>query len=105
MRGNITRRGKASWQLKFDVGSGNGKRATRYATVRGTYKDAQKELTRLLSESDKGTLVDPTKLTALNIFAVGSGNSMGLRRPASTTIATPSSDKQFPLSVTSIFKS
>jgi hypothetical protein len=35
MRGNITRRGKASWQLKFDVGSANGKRQTRYATVRG----------------------------------------------------------------------
>jgi integrase len=35
MRGNITRRGKASWQLKFDVASDSGKRQQRYATVRG----------------------------------------------------------------------
>jgi hypothetical protein len=52
MRGNITRRGKNSWQLKFDVPSINGKRQQRYATVRGTFKDAQKELTRLLGEAD-----------------------------------------------------
>jgi hypothetical protein len=39
MRGNITRRGKASCQLKFDVGSANGKRVkTRYATVRALTK-------------------------------------------------------------------
>jgi integrase len=63
MRGNITRRGKASWQLKFDVGSVHGKRQTRYATVRGTYKDAQRQLTRLLSSADQGTLPDPSHMT------------------------------------------
>ena len=45
MRGNITRRGKLSWQIKFDAPALDGKRQQRYATVRGTYKDAQKELT------------------------------------------------------------
>ena len=63
MRGNITRRGKASWQLKFDVGAVNGKRQTRYATVRGTRQDAQRELTRLLKAADDGVLPDPNKLT------------------------------------------
>jgi integrase len=63
VRGNITRRGKSSWQLKFDVGSANGKRQTRYATVRGTHKDAQKELTRLLGAADAGTLPDPSNAT------------------------------------------
>ena len=63
MRGNITRRGKASWQLKFDVGAVNGKRQTRYATVRGTHKDAQKELTRLLGAADEGALPDPSHAT------------------------------------------
>ena len=63
MRGNITKRGKASWQLKFDVGAVNRKRQTRYATVRGTHKDAQKELTRLLKAADDGVLPDPNKLT------------------------------------------
>jgi integrase len=63
MRGNITRRGKASWQLKFDLGVVNGKRQTRYATARGTYKDAQRELTRLISAADAGTLTDLSKIT------------------------------------------
>jgi integrase len=63
MRGNITKRGKQSWQIKFDVGTTKGKRQTRYATVRGTYKDAQKELTRLLTAADTGTLPDPSRQT------------------------------------------
>ena len=63
MRGNITRRGKSSWQLKFDVGTIDGKRRTRYATVRGSRQDAQRELTRLLKAADDGTLTDPSKVT------------------------------------------
>ena len=62
MRGNITRRGK-SWQIKFDVPSIDGKRQQRYATVRGTYKAAQKELTKLLNAADEGTLPDPSSAT------------------------------------------
>ncbi len=51
MTGNITRRGKNSWRLKFDTGERGsaGKRLTRYVTVRGTKKQAQAELTRLLA--------------------------------------------------------
>ncbi len=57
----ITRRGKRSWQLKFDVGiDAKGKRKTRYVTVRGTHQKAQKELTRLLAQADAGTLPDPS---------------------------------------------
>ena len=63
MRGNITKRGN-SWQLKFDVSAADGKRRTRYHTVRGgSYKDAQKELTRLLNLADTGTLPDPSSAT------------------------------------------
>jgi cytidylate kinase len=50
MRGNITKRGKNSWQLKFDVSARDG-------------KDAHKELTRLLNAADAGTLPDPTRVT------------------------------------------
>jgi hypothetical protein len=63
MRGNIRKRGKHSYQLKFDDGSVNGKRRTRWITVKGTYKDAQKELTRLLTAADEGTLPDPSNAT------------------------------------------
>src|SRR5262245_48443427 len=61
-RGNITRRGQSSWQLKFDDARGV-KRRTRYVTVRGTRRDAQKELTRLLGQADAGTLVNSGKIT------------------------------------------
>jgi integrase len=65
MRGNITRRGKSSWRLKFDRGNDpvTGKRQTHVVNVRGKRQDAQRELTRLLSEADKGTLVEPSNVT------------------------------------------
>jgi hypothetical protein len=62
-RGNITRRGKTSWRLKFDVPGVNGERGIRYVTVKGKRQDAERELTRLLNEADRGTLVDPNKIT------------------------------------------
>jgi integrase len=64
MRGNITRRGRNSWRIKFDVGSdASGRRKTRYVTVRGKRQDAEKELTRLLGQADTGTLPEPSKVT------------------------------------------
>ena len=65
MTGNITRRGANSWRLKFDTDRDpvTGKRTIRYATVRGTKKQAQAELTRLLASRNEGTLVKPTKVT------------------------------------------
>src|SRR3546814_516314 len=65
MKGSIIRRGKESWRLKFDIGRdpANGKRLTRYVTVRGKKQDAQRELNRLLHQVDEGTLVEPSKLT------------------------------------------
>jgi integrase len=65
MRGNITRRGKSSWRLKFDLGRdpATGERITRLVTVRGKRQDAEKELTRLLTASDAGTLVEPSAMT------------------------------------------
>ena len=65
MKGNITRRGKNSWRLKFDTGRDpvTGKRDTQFVTVQGTKRDAQQELTRLLASRDAGTLVEPSKVT------------------------------------------
>ena len=63
MRGSIAKRGKNSWQLRFDAAPIDGKRKRRHVTVRGTYKDAQKELTRLLRSTDDGTLLEPTLVT------------------------------------------
>src|SRR4051812_34216085 len=65
-RGNITRRGKSSWRLKFETGDrdpATGKRRTRFVTVRGTKREAQAELIRLLAEVETGTSVAPPRLT------------------------------------------
>src|SRR5215468_1280722 len=63
-RGNITRRGKNSWRLKFEAGTdAAGKRKTRYITFKGKHQDAQRELTRLLGAADAGTLPEPSKTT------------------------------------------
>jgi integrase len=63
-RGTIRRRGKASWELKFDVGTdAKRKRKTRYVTVRGSREDAEKRLTQLLRERDTGSAIDPSKTT------------------------------------------
>jgi integrase len=66
MSGNITRRGAHSWRLKFEACERDpvtGKRRTRYVTVRGTKKDAQRELNRLLSLVDSGFYVEPSTLS------------------------------------------
>jgi integrase len=67
-RGNITKRGKNSWQLKFDVPSIDGQRQQRYATVRGTYREAQAKLIHLLNSSNEGTLPDPSSATVSEYF-------------------------------------
>ena len=63
--GHIRPRGPGAWELKFDLGRHpiTGKRQVRYATVRGSKRDAQLELRRLLGAVDKGQHVDPGKLT------------------------------------------
>jgi integrase len=77
-RGNITKRGKESWQLKWDTGTLNGKRQTHYATVRGTYKDAQRELTNQLKATDDGSLSEPTRMTVGDFMRRWLDNAAGL---------------------------
>ena len=65
MRGNITRRGRLSWRLKFDVGSdpATGKRITKFVTLRGTRRQAQAEANKILAAVAGGTHVDPSAET------------------------------------------
>jgi integrase len=65
MKGHIRQRGPETWLLKFDVGRDplTGKRITRYATVHGGKRDAQRELSKYLAQVGDGVYVDPTKLT------------------------------------------
>ena len=63
--GCIVRRGRRSWRLKYELPADteSGKRRTAYATVKGTRRDAEKELRARLSAIDKGVHVDPSALT------------------------------------------
>jgi integrase len=64
MRGHIRRRGNSSWELKLDLGRGpDGKRRTVYKTVRGSKRDAQAEIARLLAAQASGVPVEPNKLS------------------------------------------
>jgi integrase len=64
MKGHIQKRGN-HWRLKFDLGSdpATGRRLTRYISFRGSKREAQKELARIISQVSTGTFVDPSKLT------------------------------------------
>jgi integrase len=64
--------------MKFDVEAPDGKRRTRYVTFRGTYKEAKRELTRLLSSADAGTLPDPSNLTVAGYLSVWLDHATGL---------------------------
>src|SRR5712692_955440 len=65
MTGHIRRRGERSWELKFDIGTdpATGKRLTRYHSFKGTKRDGQIELTRLMAGATDGNYVDPSKAT------------------------------------------
>ena len=65
MNGSITRRGKKSWRIKYDLPRDHetGERRIAYATIRGKRAVAEKELRRRLTALDKGMHVDPSALT------------------------------------------
>ncbi len=64
MKGHIRRRGKKSWAIVIELGrDAHGKRKQRWHSVKGTKRDAEQELHRLLHSVAMGTYVDPHKVT------------------------------------------
>jgi integrase len=64
MRGHVRRRGARSWAVVVDLGrDASGKRKQKWHTVRGTRRDADRELARILRELDTGTYTEPSKMT------------------------------------------
>jgi integrase len=64
MRGNITKRGKTSYRIKFELPLGkDGKRTYHTETVRGSYEDAERALARQISAMHGGTYVEASRET------------------------------------------
>jgi integrase len=63
MRGHIRRRGVQSWELKYDTDRADGERRTVYRSFKGTRRQAQTELNRLLARVADGGHIDPSWLT------------------------------------------
>ena len=79
--GHIRQRGPGSWELKYDIGRDpvTGRRIIKYATVRGTKRDAQRELRARLNAVDKGVHADAGKMTFadwLNEWLAGAAHTV-----------------------------
>jgi integrase len=63
--GSIRQRTPGSYELRYSIGTdpATGRRKSAVATVRGTQKDAERELRRLLRAVDEGEHVDPNRVT------------------------------------------
>lgn len=64
MKGHVRKRGEGTWAVVLDIGRDEkGKRRQKWHAVRGTKKDAERELARLLHEMNTGSYVEPSRLT------------------------------------------
>ena len=70
MRGHIRKRAKNTWTIVVDYGrdSLTGKRQQQWITIPGTKRDAEKKLSDLLYQLDRGSFVKSTKLTLGDFF-------------------------------------
>jgi hypothetical protein len=73
MSGHIRRRGEQSWELKYEAGTDprTGKRITRYQSFKGTKREAQAELIRLMDAVRRGDYIDPSKVTVSEFLIAG----------------------------------
>jgi len=70
MRGHIRRRGGkrgvTTWEIKFEIGD-RGRRRIAYRSFKGSRREAQAELARLLAQVQTGAHVDSDKLTVIEL--------------------------------------
>ncbi len=63
-RGQVIERGKDTYLVRIYLGQGeNGKRRYYNKTINGTRKEAQRHLTSVLGDLDRGTFAEPSKET------------------------------------------
>ena len=71
MTGHIRRRGERSWELKFEAGTdpATGKRLTQYHSFKGTKREAQRKLTELIEQVNKGAFIKQSRETVAEFMA------------------------------------
>jgi hypothetical protein len=92
MTGHIRRRGKESWELKFDLGADpmTSKRRVRYASFKGTKREAAIELARLVTQNVAGEGIDPSKATFSDLHqTMGSRLGQREREPENAGAVSP----------------
>src|SRR5262249_35606479 len=62
-KGHIRRRGENSFELKYEVATSNGKRQTRYVSFKGSRREAESELVKLVNAVGSGSHIDVSKVT------------------------------------------
>jgi len=70
MRGHLKKRGEGSWSYWLDLGrDSDGKRRQQTGTIKGTKKQAESELARLISQIESGGYVKPVaKMTVADFL-------------------------------------
>ncbi len=65
MRGHIKQRSKGSWSIVIDVGRDpqTGKRRQQWQTIKGTKRDAERELRETLHSLERSAYVKPSRVT------------------------------------------
>lgn len=68
-RGSIYKRGENSWQVKLFIGvEPDGRRNIHSSTIRGTKKEAEQYLSRIIREQDHGTYIESSAITLNEFF-------------------------------------
>ena len=80
MKGHIRRRYAGAWSVILSgARADTGKQFQKWHTVRGTKKDAERELARLIHEYETGAYVAPVHLTVAEYMNQWLNNSAGMR--------------------------
>jgi integrase len=67
--GHIRERGPGSWEIRYELPRlADGRRRTRTLTIKGSKRDAQRELRQALAAVDAGTHVDRSKITVAQLL-------------------------------------
>ena len=70
MKGHVRKRGKESWAIVLDLGrDADGKRRQKWHSVKGTKRDAEREMARLVNSLNVGDYIEPSKIRVSEFLA------------------------------------